>query len=151
MRNLIPWRFRQKTTAPVRKNDWLDRWWEDPIDRLFPQFSNTFRNRFPSVDVSENGNEINVRAEIPGMTEKEIELSWHDGILNIRGEKKAVKEEEGQGRYYRECSYGSFYRDIHTGKNVDWKRAKAKYKHGVLSVALPKTASTAKRIEIQTD
>jgi HSP20 family protein len=101
------------------------------------------------VDVSEDKKEIKVKAEIPGMTEKDIDLTWHDGVLSIRGEKKDEKEEKKQNRYYRECSYGSFCRNINIGTNVDWNKTKAKYKHGVLTVTLPKTETAKKAIEIK--
>ena len=102
-----------------------------------------------SVDVVEDKNEVTVKAEVPGLTEKDINLSWHDGVLRIRGEKKNEKEEKENGRYYRECSYGSFSRDIRLDNTVDWKKAQAKYKNGVLSVKLPKTESSKKSIQIK--
>jgi HSP20 family protein len=152
MKSLIPWKWGQKNAAPARNTDWFDTAiteWEDPFKNFFPTFNHSFSKHLPSVDVSEDKKEIKVKAEIPGMTEKDIDLTWHDGVLSIRGEKKDEKEEKKQNRYYRECSYGSFCRNINIGTNVDWNKTKAKYKHGVLTVTLPKTETAKKAIEIK--
>jgi len=149
MKSLIPWRWGQKNAAPARLNDWLYRWWEEPVNNFFPSLQHSFSNRLPSVDVSEDPKEFKVKVEIPGMTDKDIDLTWHEGILSIRGEKKDEKEEKKKDRFYRECSYGSFCRNINLGTNVDWSNAKAKYKNGVLSVSLPKTETARKAIEIK--
>jgi len=149
MKSLIPWKNKQESAAPVVwGDDWFDRVWENPFkNALSPLFS----SRLPTVDVSEDKNEVTVRAEVPGMNEKEIDLTWHEGVLRIRGEKRSEREEKKKGHYYSECSYGSFSRDIPLGNTVDWKGAKAKYKNGVLTVKLPKTESSGKTIEIKVD
>lgn len=151
MKSLIPWRWGQKNAAPARSTDWLDRWWEDPFGNFFPTLHHSFSSRLPSVDVSEDKKEVKVKAEIPGMTDKDIDLTWHDGVLSIRGEKKDEKEEKKKDRYYRECSYGSFCRNINVGTKVDWGNAKARYKNGILTVSLPKTETAQKAIEIKVD
>jgi len=151
MKSLIPWQRGQKHAAPARGNDWFNRWWEDPFENFFPSLRGAFSSKVPSVDVTEDKKEVTVRAEIPGMTQKDIDLTWHDGVLTIRGEKKEEKEEKGKSRYYRECSYGSFSRDIDIGKHVTWEKATAKYKNGVVTVALPKTGAAQKAIEVRID
>jgi len=149
MKSLIPWQWGQKHAAPARNDDWFDRFWEGPFDNLFPALRSPFTTRLPSVDVTEDKKEVKVRAEIPGMNQKDIGLTWHDGVLTIRGEKKDEKEEKSKDRYYRECSYGSFSRDIEIGRNVNWEKAIAKYKNGVLAVSLPKTGASQKAIEVK--
>jgi HSP20 family protein len=149
MKSLIPWRPAQKHAAPARRDGWFDRWMNDPFDGLFPSLAQPLSSRLPSVDVSEDKKEIHVRAEIPSMTDKDIQLTWHDGVLRIRGEKRNEKEERKKDRYYRECSYGSFSRNILLGKHVDWEKAVAKYRNGVLTVSLPKTGETIKAIEVK--
>jgi len=151
MKSLIPWQRGRKHAAPVRINDWFNRWWEDPLENFFPSLRGTFSPNVPSVDVTEDKKEVSVRAEIPGMSQKDIDLTWHDGVLTIRGEKKEEKEEKGKNRYFRECSYGSFSRDIDIGKNVIWEKANAKYKNGVLTITLPKTGDSQKAIEVHID
>jgi HSP20 family protein len=151
MKNLIPWKWGQRNAAPARQDDWFGRVWDNPLDSFFPAVGSSFSSGMPSVDVSEDKKDVTVRAEIPGMTEKDINLTWHDGVLRIRGEKRDEKEEKKKDRYYRECSYGSFARDIALGNAVDFSKAKAKYKHGVLTVALPKVETAAKAIEVRVD
>lgn len=149
MKSLIPWRQGQKHAALARRNSLFGRWWDDPFDGFLPSFKQPFAARMPSVDVSENKKEVRVRVEIPGMTDKDIQLTWHDGVLRIHGEKKDEKEERKKDRYYKECSYGSFSRDIPLAANVDWKSAEAKYRNGVLTVTLPKTGEASKAIEVK--
>jgi len=137
--------------VPALSNDWFNRLWEVPFENFFPVSRSTLSTRIPSIDVTEDKKEINVRAEIPGMSQKDIELTWHDGVLSIRGEKKEETEEKGKNRYFRECSYGSFSRSIEIGKNVNWEEAAAKYKNGVLTVSLPKTVVSQKAIDVKID
>jgi HSP20 family protein len=151
MKSLIPWQKGQKHAAPARIGGWFDRWWEDPFDNFFPALGRSFSNRLPLVDVTEDKKEVIVRAEIPGMDQKDIELTWHDGVLTIRGEKKDGKEEKSKNRYYRECSYGSFSRDIEIGRNVNWDKARAGYKNGVVTVSLPIAGAVQKEIEVKID
>jgi len=150
MKSLIPWKSRQTPAAPsIWKDDWLDRVWGKPFTGLLSPWSGEDAFRMPSVDVSEDKNEVTVRAEVPGMTEKDVELTWQDGVLRIRGEKREEKEEKKKGRTYSECRYGSFSREIPLGDGVDWKNATARYRHGVLTVKMPRTASARKAIEIK--
>jgi HSP20 family protein len=149
MKSLIPWKQNRKHAVLTRRDSLFDRWWNDPFDTFLPAFKQPFAARMPSVDVSEDKKEVRVRAEIPGMTDKEIQLTWHDGVLRIYGEKKDEKEERTKDRYYKECSYGSFSRDIPLGANVDWKGAEAKYRNGVLTITLPKTGEASKAIEVK--
>lgn len=150
MKSLIPWKRGRQHAAPmVRGNDWFDRVWDDPFDSFLPALRTPVYAAMPSVDVSEDKKEVTVRAEVPGMSEKDIELTWHEGVLRIRGEKKDQKEEKKKDRYYRECSYGSFCRDIALGESVDYSKARAKYKNGVLTVTLPKTETASKAIDIK--
>jgi HSP20 family protein len=150
MKSLIPWKNKERDTAPVLwDDDWFDRSLDSPFMGLFEPFASSLSSRMPSVDVSEDKNEVTVRAEIPGLTEKDVDLTWQDGVLRIHGEKRAEKEEKRKDRYYRECSFGSFRRDIPLGDSVDWNRAQAQYKNGVLTVKLPKTEKARKAIEIK--
>jgi len=152
MKSLIPWKKRENAAAPsLWDDDWFDRGWEDSF-RSFPSlFSGTtrFSPSLPSVDVSEDKTNVTVRAELPGMTEKDVDLTWINGILRIRGEKKEEKEEKKKNRYFSECRYGCFSRDIPLGDSVEFSQAKASFKHGVLTVKLPKTEHARKSIDIK--
>ena len=94
----------------------------------------------PKVDVTENDKEIKISAELPGMDEKDIEVSLHNDMLTIKGEKKEEKEDKGKDYYRMERSYGSFLRTIPLPAEVETDKVEAKFKKGVLSITLPKTA-----------
>lgn len=92
----------------------------------------------PSVDIADTDKEVTVTAEIPGMDNKDIKLELDDSALTIRGEKKEDHEEKGRNWYRMERSYGSFSRVIPLPARVDAHKAKAEFRKGVLTVALPK-------------
>ena len=94
----------------------------------------------PRTDVSETDKEIQVTAELPGVQEKDIDVSLSDDMLTIKAEKKSEKEEKGKERHVIERSYGMFERSFRLPYAVDSKKIKAEYKSGVLTVKLPKPA-----------
>ncbi|MGD8816167.1 MAG: Hsp20/alpha crystallin family protein [Acidobacteriota bacterium] len=104
----------------------------------------------PAVDVHENEQQITLRAELPGMTEDDIQLTIDKGRLTVQGEKRLEKEDT-DGDYRRiESSYGSFYRSFPLPDTVDQDNINANFKNGVLYVTLPKTeAAKPKRIELK--
>ncbi|MCX8023516.1 MAG: Hsp20/alpha crystallin family protein [Syntrophorhabdaceae bacterium] len=107
----------------------------------------------PSVDVVDAGKEIKVTAELPGIDEKNVEVSLEKDALIIKGEKKEEREEKKESYYYAERSYGSFLRTIPLPDEVDMDKAKATFKNGVLTVTLPKTEKAlkeTKKIPIKT-
>jgi HSP20 family protein len=149
MKSLIPWTSNKVQNRPVRFDDWLDGFWNDSFEGFLPKTRSAWKSGFPSIDVSEDEKDVTVRAEIPGMSEKDLTITCHNGTLTIRGEKKQEKEEKGKNRSYRECSYGSFERSIPIGKATLCEKAKAKYNHGVLTITIPKKESASKSIPIQ--
>lgn len=92
----------------------------------------------PRLDVAELKDRYEVKAELPGLDEKDIELTLEDGLLTISGEKKAETEEKEKGYYLKECSYGSFSRSVRLPENIADDKIEAKFKKGVLTVKLPK-------------
>jgi HSP20 family protein len=94
----------------------------------------------PSVDVYEKDNTLVVKAELPGMTKEDIEVTLDQGDLVIRGERKAESEVK-ENQYYRlERSYGSFYRRIPLPFEVKAEQITANYTEGVLEVDVPRPA-----------
>ncbi len=93
----------------------------------------------PRIDINETAGSINVSAEMPGMDQNDIDVSIHDGILTISGEKKVQEGEKVMNYYHAERSYGCFTRDISLPDTVDINKVEAGYKNGVLSVRVPKT------------
>ncbi|MBU1044029.1 MAG: Hsp20/alpha crystallin family protein [Candidatus Omnitrophica bacterium] len=139
--------------VPYRKNTWLS----DPfrelenlqreMNRLFDfSFAN---NPFgettllgsqwsPSIDIHESKDNLLVKADLPGLTKDEIEISVQDNNLIIKGEKKKENEVQEENYYKTERFYGSFYRTIQLPSEVDENKVNAQYKDGVLSLTLPK-------------
>jgi HSP20 family protein len=92
----------------------------------------------PAVDVYEDKDNLLVRAELPGMKKEEIEISLHEGVLTLSGERKAEKKEEGAETYRSERQLGRFQRSISLPCAVVADKIKATYHDGVLAVSLPK-------------
>ena len=124
--------------------DLMDNFWA-PAETPFG-----FRG-FPSVDVSETQKNVIVKAELPGMDAKDVDLSIEKGTLVIRGEKKQESEEKDENYHRVERSYGSFHRSIPLPCKCDPDKVKAKYKNGVLTVTLPKDKDAQpRRVSIET-
>ena len=107
----------------------------------------------PAVDVAEKDKRYEVTAELPGLTDKDITVKYADGVLTISGEKKEEKEEKQKDYYLSERRYGSFQRSFQMPTGIDADKIEATFKHGVLTVALPKSAESVKnekKIEIKT-
>ena len=113
------------------------RLFQDAVARLVNEPSS--RPWTPSVDVLETKNELVIKADVPGLEMKDIEILLENGTLTIKGERKFEEHKEEKGGYHRtERSYGSFARYFTLPDTVDAERVKAEYKNGVLSVTLPK-------------
>lgn len=89
-------------------------------------------------DVSSNDAAVEITAEMPGMSEKDVELALSDGVLTVKGEKKTETEEEKKNYYSRERRFGSFTRSFRVPDSVDADKITASFDKGVLEVVLPK-------------
>lgn len=127
------------------------------IDQVFDNFSNwprAFAERgfTPTMEVTETDGSIEVSTELPGIDEKDVEISVSDGVLTIRGEKKVEKDEKRKNYRLVERSYGSFERAVTLPSGVDVSKIKAKMTKGVLKVEVPKPADAkAQQIKIATE
>jgi HSP20 family protein len=99
----------------------------------------------PRMDIEETKSALTVTVELPGMDQKEIDVSVHDGVLTVSGEKKVGKEENGTDYHYIERSYGCFSRSFSLPDTVETGKIGAAYKDGVLTVTLPKTAKAVEQ------
>jgi len=102
----------------------------------------------PAIEISEDKNDVLVKAELPGMKKEDLEINVEERLLTIRGEKKKEEERKGEGYFYSERSYGAFERCIEIPRDVQSDKAHATFKDGVLEVRLPKTEE-AKRKEVK--
>ena len=113
----------------------LERFWEPKWDE-FPALGGEWA---PSLDLSETKDALMVKAEIPGIEPKEIEVSLQDQVLTIKGEKKQEKQEKDEHYFRMERAYGAFVRSIRLPVPVAGEKVAAAFKNGVLTVTLPKT------------
>lgn len=116
------------------------------IDDLFPSLTGAEEARSvafsPTLDVHENDKEYVVHAELPGVDEKDIDLSLKENHLILRGEKRNQVDKTEEGKRYIERSYGSFQRVIPLAMDVDEDAIDASFSKGVLTVKLPKSKAT---------
>ncbi|MDP2700016.1 Hsp20/alpha crystallin family protein [Thalassospira sp.] len=102
-----------------------------------PETAEKFLN--PRIDVHETADFIEVAAELPGVDEKDIDVSVFEGVLTVTGEKKSTRESD-EGARIVERRYGSFKRSFRLPENVDADNIAAKFDKGVLVLTLPKIA-----------
>jgi len=124
-------------------NRLMDRFFADPWsmfdDDAFPSFSGWA----PSFDVVDGEKEVTVRAEIPGVDPKDVEVTVSENLLTISGEKKDSREEKGKHVWRSECSYGSFRRSVALPEGVDADQVTAEHANGILTVKVAKSKSAA--------
>ena len=94
---------------------------------------------FPLMNVTEDKDKYFVRAELPGMTKKNIAIAIQDNVLTIQGEKKRKKKTKNENFYLVERSFGQFYQSFTLPAPVEQDKVKATFAHGVLTITLPKT------------
>jgi len=102
----------------------------------------------PSVDIFETEHELVIKAELPGMDEKDIEIKLENNVLMLKGERRFEKETTKENYHRVERSYGTFRRSFTLPTFVDETKVKAEYKNGLLRIILPKK-ETAKPKEIK--
>ena len=131
---------------PIFSNNWLRH--REPSSDLFDSFFAEFglpalssRDEVwaPAIDVSETETEYTVKAELPGINKKNIDISLTDGVLTIKGEKKHEKKEEKENYHFLETRYGSFSRSLRLPEDASTEKVDATYTDGVRTVSIPKT------------
>lgn len=159
IRDLIPWSRNQEVTSARASYDpfmtlhrEMNRLFDDVFRSFEPGQTPLMEGRFgwPRIELGETDKAVTVSAELPGMTEKDVQVEIANGTLTIRGEKK--NERADGGKYVTERYYGSFQRQIPLD-DVDEDKAEASFRNGVLTISLPKSANPragVKRIAIST-
>ena len=123
----------------------LIRWEPVPVTRLLNNFFDTpttastqLRRWIPAIDLVENEHEYVLRADLPGLSENDINVELANDVLTVSGERKSEHEERKQGYYRVERSSGAFRRSIRLPDGVDPESVQASFDRGVLEVTVPK-------------
>jgi HSP20 family protein len=163
VRDLIPWTKGQQLSTGHESFDsffTLHREMNRLFDDVFRGFGSLGRIgnplvegqfSWPRLELSETDNAVTVSAELPGLSEKDVQVEIANGVLSIRGEKKAERTDES--KFISERYYGSFQRQIPL-EGVEEDKAQADFKNGVLTVTLPKaerSKQNVKRIAINSN
>jgi HSP20 family protein len=163
-KSLVPWR--EKSQTPAGRDDFFDPFvsFRREVDRMFDDFFNSFGGRAlrpmaggwqgvnPVIDVDETDKELVVTAELPGLDQKDFEVTLAGDVLTIRGEKKAEHEQKDGDASYMERRFGSFSRSVRLPFEVKDEQLEAKYDKGVLTIRVPKPAGArqnVRRIEVR--
>ena len=143
---IIPWKPFGELSS-LRRD--MDRFW----NRVFGETSlpRTLSEEWsPRVDISENKDNLVVKAELPGVDAKDVNVNISGNMLTIKGEKKQEKEEKDEQSHYIERRYGSFQRSFQLPANIKTEKIDASFEKGILQVVLPKTEEAKKKeIEIK--
>ena len=113
------------------------RLFQDTVNRLFAE-GGSARPWSPAVDVFETEDEVVLKADIPGVDLKDVDVRMENGTLALKGERKFSNEKKEKGYHRVERGYGSFTRYFTLPDTVDGEKVSADYKDGVLTVSLPK-------------
>lgn len=124
----------------------LTPWFDFDVDRFFSDwpFVPESRGWSPAVDVAEDENKIVLKADLPDMDEKDVDIRVEDGMLTIKGERKFENEKKEKNFHRVERRYGAFSRSFALPEDVDQEKISAAYHKGVLEVTVPKTAKKPK-------
>lgn len=98
----------------------------------------------PASEASGNDDTYRISIELPGVEEKDIQLSAENGMVTLKGEKKTEKEEKGETWFFSERQYGAFSRSFRLPPDADEDKVKADLKNGVLTITVPKAKAVAK-------
>jgi HSP20 family protein len=127
----------------------MSRLFENTISQQMREESIAQTTWTPAVDIYETNKEIVLKAELPDMNQKDINLSVESNMLVLEGERKLKEETKNENYYLLERSYGRFKRSFTLPSSIDEDRINAEYNRGVLKVILPKKEVTkAKQISI---
>jgi HSP20 family protein len=159
--DLVPWRrgglrrlqddrtfdtFRHEMESLHRSIDRLfENAWGGSGTSLLSEIWNT-RDVMPRLDLVEDDNTFRITAELPGLTDKDVQVSMSDHTLTISGEKKEEKETKDKQVYRSERAYGSFRRVVELPGDIDAGKVKASFANGVLTIEMPKSKEAQEKV-----
>ncbi len=130
----------------------MDRLWDSIFEGRSGRSPEELGEWHPTLDISETKNDFVVKAELPGIDSKDIDISLTNDVLTIKGEKKQEKDEKNENYHLVERSYGSFVRSVRLPGEIQSDKISASYKNGILRVTLPKSeAAKKKEIKIKVE
>jgi HSP20 family protein len=157
IKDLMPWHKKNIFPVETRKDNDIIREFQKQINKLFVNFSDDESFLFPSFEshssfvphfeISESDKEIDITAELPGIEEKDIDVSIDGNVLTIKGEKRVEHEDESKTCRISERRYGSFQRSFSLPDGLDLDKIDAKFKNGILKMFLPKTEESRKNVK----
>lgn len=139
MKSLIPWRRRFGVAfEPFRQelDELFDKFFPEPVEGNGSEMMRTWA---PRVDVEETDKEFIVKADLPGVEPKDVDVSVSEGALVIKGEKKEKREEKGKNYYRTERFVGQFYRAVPLPAGTDPDKIAATSAKGVITITIAKT------------
>lgn len=149
--SMIPWKHKRREDAegrlaPMHELRYeLERWFDTFFHEPFVDFDDSLQAWNPALDVVETDRDVTIRAEVPGVDPKDLDVSVSENQLLIAGEKREHSEEK-QGSFYRaERRFGSFRRSVPLPAGVDAENVNAEYANGVVTIRLAKTPEAATR------
>ena len=163
LRDLTPWLARPSHSLRGLSDSPFDSLHRE-MDRMFGDFLSQWDNGGPGngadaglglkLDIAETDAAYEVTADLPGVEEKDVEVSLAEGVLRIKGERKSEKEDRKKNYHRIERSFGRFERAIALPADVEEEKIDANFKKGVLKVTLPKSAKAVagvKKIDVKAD
>jgi HSP20 family protein len=141
--------------TPLHELERMERMFDEFFKRPFSLLTRTPWSTFsdieqvaaPNVDVYEEGDSLVVKAEIPGISKENIDVTFRENVLTISGEKTREEKVENKNYYQLERSYGSFSRTISLPTEVKAEEASATFKDGILEIRIPKTEESKESVK----
>jgi HSP20 family protein len=132
---IVRWEpFRGLTTAQGE----LERLFREAFSPVSGEGELSTRTWAPPVDIYENGDNLVLKAELPGVDPKDVEIRVEDNTLYMKGERKFEKEVKEENYHRVERSYGNFTRSFSLPNSIDADKVSAEYKDGILTLTMPK-------------
>jgi HSP20 family protein len=141
MRSLVQFPWAQGSVRPAASDPFA--FLQSEVNRIFDGMGRfgpltEFAAASPRLDISETSDAIEIHAELPGVAEKDVELTLTGDLLTIKGEKHEAKEDKGRDFHLTERSYGAFTRSVRLPFAAAPESAKASFDKGILTIAIPK-------------
>jgi len=127
----------------LKSRDWMRSFhWPDAVQSHIPMFA---EGKLPKVDIINNDNDVLIRAELPGVDEKDLDISMTDNSVTIKANTSYENKEEKANYYRSEIEHGQYCRTLTLPADVDIEQAKSSFKNGVLELTVPKIERSQRR------